>query len=110
MEEELIYTQETKKQSMLSFYLSGAVAGVVSIAVSHPADTVKVCFTYLSIVQISNITFRWNYNYQTEALTLEQFAETFGRPRDSKGSLKAQHLQWFVEPHSLLGSLPPMRW
>lgn len=42
MEEELIYTP-TKKGSMLSFYASGAVAGVVSIAVSHPADTVKVC-------------------------------------------------------------------
>jgi hypothetical protein len=43
MEEELIYdAHPTKKQSMLSFYLSGAIAGVVSIAVSHPADTVKV--------------------------------------------------------------------
>ena len=41
MEEELIYTP-TKKTSLLSYYVSGAIAGVVSIAVSHPADTVKV--------------------------------------------------------------------
>jgi hypothetical protein len=41
MEEELMYTPN-KRGSMLSFYASGAIAGVVSIAVSHPADTVKV--------------------------------------------------------------------
>lgn len=42
MEEELIYTPSQNKTSLLSYYASGAVAGVVSIAVSHPADTVKV--------------------------------------------------------------------
>lgn len=31
-----------KQESVFSFYLSGAVAGFVSILVSHPADTVKV--------------------------------------------------------------------
>jgi hypothetical protein len=46
MEEELMYTQNNKKGSMLSYYLSGAIAGVVSIAVSHPADTVKVSYHY----------------------------------------------------------------
>jgi hypothetical protein len=46
MEEELIYTP-TKKGSLLSYYMSGAIAGVVSIVVSHPADTVKVCLTLL---------------------------------------------------------------
>ena len=41
MEEELMYTP-TKKTSLLSYYASGAIAGTVSIMVSHPADTVKV--------------------------------------------------------------------
>ncbi|CAI2369231.1 unnamed protein product [Moneuplotes crassus] len=41
MDEELLYTP-VKQESVLSFYLSGAVAGFVSILVSHPADTVKV--------------------------------------------------------------------
>lgn len=52
MEEELIYTP-TKKGSMLSYYASGAVAGVVSIAVSHPADTVKVSLNSLLILNVN---------------------------------------------------------
>lgn len=41
MDEELMYTP-SKKTSLLSYYASGAIAGVVSVALSHPADTVKV--------------------------------------------------------------------
>lgn len=48
MEEELIYTP-TKRGSLLSYYLSGAIAGVFSIMVSHPADTVKVGLVFDSI-------------------------------------------------------------
>jgi len=36
-----MYTQTTR-ESLLSFYASGAIAGTISVMVSHPADTVKV--------------------------------------------------------------------
>ena len=43
-----MYTQPQKRGSLLSYYASGAIAGVVSIMVSHPADTVKVSLIFFS--------------------------------------------------------------
>lgn len=56
MEEELMYTP-TKKSSLLSYYASGAIAGTVSIMVSHPADTVKVSILFKFNHKLTKIRF-----------------------------------------------------